>query len=197
MADLRRKERQFTIATVVLAVAIVALAVYLMSPLSPSRDQKASELNGLQNKYRSERQSPFAGVPEKLSRAQTQIVNFYRDRVPTRYSTLAEDLGGLARESGIQLTNVSYASKAMDTPGMTQVVISTNVVGNYANVARFINAIERSKTFYVIDTISLSGQQTGDVGLSVTIETYLRDPNLTGGNAKAPNGKQAEGDKAD
>lgn len=190
MANLRHRERVFTITAIVLGVISVSMAAYLASPLSPSRYQKASELLELQNEHRSKLRSPYTGVPEKLSHARVDIVKFYRDRVPSRYSTLAEVVGTLARENGITLSSVSYGSKPVKAiDGLTQVLINTNVNGDYSKLAKFITSIEHSKTFFIIDSVALSGQQSGQVGLQISIETYVRSETLDGediGDGSAP-----------
>jgi hypothetical protein len=41
---------------------------------------------------------------------------------------------------------------------------------------QFINAMERDKMFFLIYSINLTGQQTGQVNLRVRLSTYLRAP---------------------
>jgi hypothetical protein len=46
---------------------------------------------------------------------------------------------------------------------------------------QFINALERDKMFFVIDGVTLNGQQSGTVNLRLRLTTYLR-----GGAAAEP-----------
>lgn len=57
---------------------------------------------------------------------------------------------------------------------LTQVSIDASVSGDYRPIVLFINAVERDKVFFVINGISLSGQQTGQVNLRIRMTTYLR-----------------------
>jgi hypothetical protein len=48
------------------------------------------------------------------------------------------------------------------------------VTGDYADEMRFINALERSKTFFVINSVSLGGAEGRTVRLELHVETFLR-----------------------
>ena len=39
---------------------------------------------------------------------------------------------------------------------------------------RFINALERNKLFFIVDSVVLGGEQGGSVKLEVRLETYSR-----------------------
>jgi hypothetical protein len=42
------------------------------------------------------------------------------------------------------------------------------------HVVRFINALERSKTFFLVNTVVLGDAQGGTVKLQMKLESYLR-----------------------
>jgi hypothetical protein len=42
-------------------------------------------------------------------------------------------------------------------------------------VAKFINALEQSDLIFIIDQVSLSGQESGTVSLQIKFETFLRE----------------------
>jgi predicted alpha-1,6-mannanase (GH76 family) len=46
--------------------------------------------------------------------------------------------------------------------------------GDYRPLVQFINTVERDKMFFVIDGVTLTGQQTGTVNLRLRLTTYLR-----------------------
>jgi hypothetical protein len=49
------------------------------------------------------------------------------------------------------------------------------VTGEYAKVAGFINAMEQDKLVFIIDQISLTGQEGGVVSLQIKAETFLKE----------------------
>jgi hypothetical protein len=57
-----------------------------------------------------------------------------------------------------------------------RVEIDTTVSGDYAKVARFINALEQEKLFFVIRQITLnSAQESGTVTLQIKFGTFLKE----------------------
>lgn len=55
---------------------------------------------------------------------------------------------------------------------MTEVRIDATLSGDYRPLVQFINSIERDKLFFVINTLTLTGQQTGVVNLRLGMKTY-------------------------
>ena len=52
--------------------------------------------------------------------------------------------------------------------------VEADLIGNYASLARFINALERDQMFFIINSVTLGGETQGPVKLNVKLETYLR-----------------------
>ncbi len=48
--------------------------------------------------------------------------------------------------------------------------------GDYRPLVEFLNALERDKSFFLIDGVGLTGQQSGTVNLRLRLTTYLRMP---------------------
>jgi hypothetical protein len=53
--------------------------------------------------------------------------------------------------------------------------IDTTVTGEYAKVAKFINAMEQDKFVFIIDQISLTSQESGVISLQIKFETFLKE----------------------
>jgi type IV pilus assembly protein PilO len=58
--------------------------------------------------------------------------------------------------------------------GLERIEIAANLSGDYLQLVRFINALERNKLFFLIQGVELGGEQNGIVGLQLRIETYMR-----------------------
>ena len=58
--------------------------------------------------------------------------------------------------------------------GLQPVEIDADFAGNYTALAKFINALERDEMFFIINNVTLGGQQQGPVKLGVKLETYLK-----------------------
>lgn len=122
---------------------------------------------------------PLEGLDEKLAQATKDADKFSIQRLPYAYSQFLAELGAQAKKQGVKLTRAQYAeSPEMDgTPGaLTEVRVDAGLNGDYRSLVLFINALERDKTFYLIRAVTLTGQQSGMVGLRLGLTTYLRAP---------------------
>lgn len=139
--------------------------------------------------------SHLQGLPEKVDQARTDAGDFYDKRFAPNYSTMAGELGAIAAKNNVRLTRAQYPhAPAID--GLTEVRIDASLSGEYTQLMHFINDLERDKNhvFFVINTLTLSGQQGGLVNLRLRMTTYLRssdDLPPTASNEAAATDKQA------
>jgi type IV pilus assembly protein PilO len=122
---------------------------------------------------------PLEGLDEKLAQATKDADKFSKQRLPFAYSEFLAELGAQAKKQNLKLTRAQYAeSPEMDgTPGaLTEVRVDAGLNGDYRSLALFINALERDKMFFLIRAVTLTGQQSGTVGLRLGLTTYLRAP---------------------
>ena len=52
--------------------------------------------------------------------------------------------------------------------------MDAGISGEYPQIMRFVNSLERDRTFFVIRAMSLTGQQGGLVNLRLRVSTWLR-----------------------
>ena len=52
--------------------------------------------------------------------------------------------------------------------------MDAGISGEYPQIMRFVNGLERDQTFFVIRTMALTGQQGGLVNLRLRVSTWLR-----------------------
>jgi len=176
MSNLRRARKRLTAAAIVLAVLDVAALGFLLSPLGRLRSTREMEYaearRDLQTKMRDA--VPLRGMDKKLDLARQQIADFYRERFPAQYSAVSSELGKVASQTGVRVSQISYDPKPAEVASLQQVVINANLDGDYLQVVKFINALERDKMFFMVDSLTLAQEQGGIVRLQVKLETYLR-----------------------
>jgi type IV pilus assembly protein PilO len=180
MPDLRDTRRKVKIALATMAVVdVLAIAVFF-SPLIGSetsrRDQLAQNWKELQQKTREV--EPLRGLDKKIPIARKQIEQFYAQRLPSQDSAISADLGKVAAQSGVRIGSIKYSMKDKDkdpeTVGARRVEIEADLAGDYLQLVRFINALERDQLFFLVDSLSLGGEQNGVVKLQLKLETYLK-----------------------
>ena len=62
--------------------------------------------------------------------------------------------------------------------GLVELRLDASLSGEYAPLMHFINGLERSKTFFLINGLTLTGQQGGLVNLRLKLNTYLHAADL-------------------
>jgi Tfp pilus assembly protein PilO len=176
MPDLGSSRRKLKIAIgAMLAADVVAVAV-LFSPLVGSADSRRLQINELRAALtqKNRQVEPLRGMDKKIVLAKNQIGAFYKDRFAAKDSDLANELGKLASENGIRIQQAHYKQEDAESSGIIPVEIQGSFSGNYLQLVRFINTLERSKMFFEVDGVDLAGEGAGPVKLGITIHSYLR-----------------------
>ena len=130
---------------------------------------------------------PLEGLDEKLAKATMDSDKFYEARLPVTYSDVLAELGALTKNQGVKLTRVQYAESPVLEAGktLTEVRMDASLNGYYRPLVLFMNSLERDKMFFLISGVTLTGQQSGMVGLRLRLTTYLQPPTAGGVPAKA------------
>jgi Tfp pilus assembly protein PilO len=178
MTGLAQIKKRFFTALGILAVVALVLLGYLLWPGSSSVGRRARE-EALQQQYRAlgHEVAPLKDIDGKLMQTRADINNLYAQQIPNRWSEISSHLENLVRESGVSAESIKYTTdkpEKGDLQDVQRVVIDTSVKGDYAKVARFINAMEQDKLLFIIRQISLSSQEGGTVTLAIKFDTFLK-----------------------
>lgn len=90
------------------------------------------------------------------------------------YSAIEADLGELTGKAGLRSGGFVFKQKEVKIHGVTEISITTSVSGDYPAIIRFINDLEHSKNFYLLDKLRLDSAATGGIHLSLDLRTYFR-----------------------
>src|ERR1700760_3578745 len=80
---------------------------------------------------------------------------------------------------------------------LTEARMDASMSGEYRPLVLFINSLERDKMFFLITGVTLTGQQSGTVGLRLRLITYLRSPVGAEGSEKSIAGADEKATNAD
>lgn len=117
--------------------------------------------------------APLRGLDKKVDLTRDALRTFYDKRIPPNYSSIAARFEELAVKSGVRLSRVQYTQGASDA-SLTEISMDAGISGDYPQIMRFINSIERDPTFFIIRAMSLTGQSGGLVNLRLRVSTWLR-----------------------
>jgi type IV pilus assembly protein PilO len=179
MPDLRQTRKKITTALVIMAVVdVLALAVYV-SPLVGSTETRRQTINRLQLELtlKTKQVAPLkdlAGPKGKVQLAKHEIADFYKKRIPDQDSQIPGEFGKLASENSVAIEQVKYKLAEATLGNLQPVELDADLAGNYSALARFINALERDDMFFIINSITLGGEQQGPVKLNLKLEAFLR-----------------------
>jgi Tfp pilus assembly protein PilO len=113
-----------------------------------------------------------------LPEIERQCDGFFKQNfrpIASGYSSVISDFGTLSRGAGLQAENLNFHQHDADKRGVTEVDISAVVTGDYSSVVRFVNNLEHSDTFYVLDGLSLANSGSGGLlRLNLQLRTYFR-----------------------
>lgn len=117
--------------------------------------------------------APLRGLDKRVELSRAQMQQFYQKRIPANYSSIASRIGDLQVKSGVRLSRVLYAQGA-PSGDLTEISMDAGISGEYPQIMRFVNGLERDQTFFVIRAMALTGQQGGMVNLRLRVSTWLR-----------------------
>jgi Tfp pilus assembly protein PilO len=176
MPDLRQTRKKVKMALVALVLLdVVAMGVYF-SPLVGSQRSRGEQLSQLwaELQQKTHEVEPLRGLDKKIPLARKEIDDFYKDRLPSEESTISAEIGKLAQQSGVKIANIKYVGKDTESVGLKPVLIEAGLSGDYLQLVRFINSLERDQLFFLVNSVVLGGEQNGVVRLDLKMETFLK-----------------------
>ena len=159
----------------VLLVLVIALATRFALDWAATSSRTTDALAGkqVQLKAMDLQTAPLRGLDKRVALTRDEIRLFYAKRIPANYSSIASQIGELAVKSGVRLSRVTYAQGAAGSE-LTEISLDAGISGDYPQIMRFVNSLERNKAFFVVRAMSLTGQQGGLVNLRLRVSTWLR-----------------------
>jgi len=182
MADLSRSRQRILTAMLVLGAIDAAAFVYLALPLRAGAEQPAQVQQQAEEEFRQVTRTtvPLRGIDQKLAQAQKDDAAFMQNRLPARYSDVVAELGKLANANHVRISSGSYKTDPGKIEGVENLEIHAGLSGQYLNLVKFMNAVERDRMFFIIESVGLtgeraeSGSRATEIRLDMKLNTYLR-----------------------
>lgn len=174
MPDLRKTRKGLLFAVAALVVIDVAAIGLLATPYAGRDSVRQHELQRLWASLKQRQAAPWRGLDKKIPEAKQEIASFYQDRLPPGYSAISTDLDRIASQAGVRIASERYSQADSGLQNLQQIDVEADISGDYLQLVKFINTVERNKLFFVIQNLELGGAQSGTVQLRMKIETFLR-----------------------
>jgi Tfp pilus assembly protein PilO len=80
----------------------------------------------------------------------------------------------------LKIDTITARQKEIANRGVAEVSIEATVTGDYSSVVRFVNGLQRSQRFYVLDGLALATDTQnqaaqGPIRVALHLRTYFRD----------------------
>ena len=153
----------------------VAAALVLFKPWGGSAEDLARRMSDLQRdlalrKANLARTQAIVGKIEKARAQGDAFMKQYMLQRRTAYSTIVSELDRMAVESGIKPKESQYTVEPIDgSDTLGLMMISASYEGPYAGITKFINQVDRSPRFLILESLQASPQATGAL-LNVTFK---------------------------
>jgi Tfp pilus assembly protein PilO len=177
-------KRAKTIIRVILGIVVAADIVLagVNWQMSAANRSPQAELNVLKRQHglMADDVKNAETIRATLPQIEQQCDTFFRQNfrpIGSGYSSVISDFGSLSRGAGLQAENLGFHQHEADKRGVTEVDMTSVIQGDYSSVVRFVNNLEHSDTFYVLDGLSLaaSGSSGGQLRLNLQMRTYFRN----------------------
>lgn len=90
------------------------------------------------------------------------------------YSGVSGELTEIARNSGLQISSLGFNSKEIPGKNLVEIALEATVSGDYKGVVQFLNGLQRSKNYYIIDGLTLASGASGDAPGTIRVALHLR-----------------------
>jgi Tfp pilus assembly protein PilO len=168
-----------SIALAILLLVDIGLGIFLWKSSREQPEDLRSELNQLvaQSKLRNADVVRGTAIRTSLPQVSRDCSKFYTDTFLDKsmgYSSVVADLSSIAGKAGLRTSDTSFKENDVKDRSLTEVAISTSVEGSYASVIKFINGLEQSKNFYLLNDLHLASSNGGMIKLQLDLRTYFR-----------------------
>jgi Tfp pilus assembly protein PilO len=184
LADAKLRKDPRVIARTVLGALLLAniiAALILFKPWGGSAEDLASEQASLMNQILSQKRSlesrkDILSKVQKARKEGDRFLDQYILDLRTAYSTVIGDLDQAATSAGVKIKDSQFSVDEIDgsdTLGM--MTVAANYEGEYSNLTRFVNQVDRSPRFFIIESIQAAPQaSTGVINVTMRLNVFVR-----------------------
>lgn len=123
-----------------------------------------------------------------LETAESDLRHLREEVLSTRNLRMVDvqkELEALCRQFGINLDSVTFDSDLLQSEDLDKLVMVVPLQGNYANLRNFLQAVESSEKFLLVERVALAEGRQGGVmlELNITLATYFDAPQKRSGRS--------------
>ena len=161
--------------------------LFAIGPLSESDRERQIQVANLarQVKERTAQMEKLAAVSKKVEVARDQGDELLEQlTLPRRtaFSALVSELDQAGKKSGVELRDRGLNVEPIEgSDTLSMLTVTQGLEGNYENLVKFLNQLDHSSCFMIIESLGAAPQQSGakDAGgklsVSVRLDVFVRE----------------------
>jgi Tfp pilus assembly protein PilO len=180
--DFTLQKRAILLVVGLLVAADIGLAIYSWElSTAPYTSQREFDEQNLKLKLLRGDIKSAQAIKDKMPATRKDCAEFEHALPPESAgsSSIISELDEIAKKSGLQIVTLTSKPKELSNRGMTEWNIDTTVNGDYGSVVRFVNGLQRSQSFYIIDALALATDSqnqsgAGPIRVGLHVRTFFR-----------------------
>jgi type IV pilus assembly protein PilO len=164
-----------------LAANLVAAAI-VFKPWASSVEELEREASGLRQQVRQREMAleRLRAVVDKVEAARTDGDRFEQNYLLSKRSmasVLTQELVGTAQKAGMRQKETTYSFEPVEgSDTLTKATITGIYEGTYADLMHFLNLLDRSNRFLIIESLGAAPQQSGlTLGVTLKLSGFVRE----------------------
>jgi len=162
--------------------ANLAAAVLAFKPFGGSGDDLRRQKSDLQMQLTrlQARLAATRKMADKVAMARSQGDDFLAQYVSDRrttYSTVFEELGRIAQQAGIKAREQTIELNPIEGSDTLEMMsITAGYEGPPASLEKFVNLVDKSKRFLIIESMTASPEQGGQLlNVNIKLDTFVKN----------------------
>lgn len=172
------------IVLVLLGLNLVA-GWFVYMPFGGSAQEMEGQLSGLRAQAKERRMSldRTKKLTSNMDRGRTegdQFVATYFLTRPTTYSTVVDELSGMAKRAGVRVKEHGFVEDPVEgSDELSMLSVNGNYEGTYADLLHFLREVDKAPRLVTIESLSASPQQgSGVLSINMRANTFIREAPL-------------------
>src|SRR5262249_17070983 len=170
------REKRFKVAVVLGVMALANLLLYILLNLprvhrQAVEERKTTELTQNLSEV-SRRVNLMKDLDQRFEGGKSKVEKFYNEVLgtkDTRMIQIQREVRTIGTSRRMDPETIGYQPEILDKVGLVSFSINVPLAGDYRNLRQFINRIEKSQNFLIIDSITLGGAKDGGALLDLNI----------------------------
>jgi Tfp pilus assembly protein PilO len=171
---------RLVIAILLLANLVAAFAV--LRPFGGSAEELDAQLVGLRQQlvHKQATVGRLNMLTSKIEQARSDTDSFLEEYFMSRHtasSTILDELAKSAKDAGIKPKGDSFVFEPVEgSDNLSMMTIAANYEGTYGDLLQFVNKLDRSPRFLILESLSAAPQQvSGQLTVAIKLDTFVRE----------------------